>query len=130
MSQGSQEGGASHDVYGSLPPSTSRAISVRVPDGVVIPVVIDAGADVATRSNQASTGADQLVLAVNLSRKGAVIYYDGAAVAYLGLGTVAVSATSFTTIVQPNAPFFLAAGETFEVRGLVASGTWRVTEFT
>lgn len=94
----------------------------------------------AIRSNVSAASSDTLLLAANDYRKGATIYNDSEANSlYIGLGTTAVTASSFTVIVPPGGywemPFFFKG----QLRGMwdtiagtppVLAGTARVTEFS
>lgn len=85
----------------------------------------------ATRSNVNDAASDTLLLAANAARKGATVWNDSAEILYLGLGTVAASATSCTVKMPADAYYELPAGFTGQVRGIWAnngSGAARITE--
>ncbi len=93
-----------------------------------------AGNATATPTQVAATTSATNLLAANSGRRGATIYYDGAAILYLLEGSGTPSATVYTTklgagyFTQYDAP----AGFTGAIRGIwsAATGSANVTERT
>lgn len=88
----------------------------------------------ATRTQVADSATDVLVLASNVARVGATIWNDSSATLFLGLGTVAVTATNYTARIVTGAYYEVPKGFTGEIRGIWATdpgdGAARVTELT
>lgn len=79
---------------------------------------------IGTRTSVAGTVTSTTILAASSTRKGAMIYNDSTADLYLGFGTTAVSATSFSVLLGPGDLYEVPdKWRTIEIRGLWASAT-------
>lgn len=103
-----------------------------------VTVVPPAGPTVATRTSVLRSAADGLYLAANAARRGAGFANDSAGTLQLGLGTAAVSPTSFTVSIPPGGYYELPSpgpNQVYsgEVRGrftTAGAGACRITELT
>ena len=100
-----------------------------------LPVVV-AGTGTATTTVVAVAAATTTVLASNTARRGATLYNDSTAFAYVKLGS-GCTASDFTLVLQAvtvnvGGYYEIPAGYTGLVTayGSVATGNWRVTELT
>lgn len=106
------------------------------PSGITPPaapqLVQQAKSVTGTRSSVSAAVADTLVLAANTARKGATIFNESTAILYLGLGTTAVSTTSYTVQVPAGGYYEVPFSFSGQIRGYwaAANGSARVTELT
>lgn len=93
--------------------------------------VVVSGAATPAQTSPQLTNASSQILAANSGRRGATIWNEGAAVAYVKLGVTA-STTSYSIQIASGAYYEVPFGYTGEVDGITSSSTaqLRVTELT
>jgi hypothetical protein len=99
-----------------------------------VQIASSAAASTATVTRVASSASDQLLLATNTFRKGAVFYNESTQILYLLLGTSVSSATNYTVQIPSQGYFELPPPWVYngQVRGIwaAANGACQVTELT
>ena len=87
---------------------------------------------VATRTSVGSSAASVTLLAANTNRRGGSIFNDSTKILYVGLGSVAASATNFTAKLNPDDVYQIPPGFTGAIQGIwdAVNGNARVTELT